>query len=173
MERRHGVFLRGFTSRPNARDERGAAAVEFALVLPLLLLVVFGVVTYGLIFTAQISLNSAARDGARAGVVQPLGGTALTCSTIATMARGSSATLGVNSTAVGVTVTGPTGTTCSLAKNAGSVTGAGASSTVCTGSSAGGQVSVVLSYTASSPVPLVPPQSVNLTGKGKFVCEYS
>jgi len=47
------------------RDERGAAAVEFALVLPLLLLLIFGLMEFGRLYNVQISLSNAAREGAR------------------------------------------------------------------------------------------------------------
>jgi Flp pilus assembly protein TadG len=51
-------------SRRGASD-RGAAAVEFALVLPLLLLLVFGIIDFGRALNAQITLTQAAREGAR------------------------------------------------------------------------------------------------------------
>lgn len=44
----------------------GAAAVELALVLPVLLLVVFGIIDFGRALNAQITLTEAAREGARA-----------------------------------------------------------------------------------------------------------
>ncbi|MGE9808853.1 TadE/TadG family type IV pilus assembly protein [Janibacter sp. G1551] len=47
------------------RSERGAAAIEFALVLPLLLLIVAGITDFGRAFYMQISTASAAREGAR------------------------------------------------------------------------------------------------------------
>ena len=55
---------------PHRRDDRrprdrGAAAVEFALVLPLLLLVVCGIVDFGRAYNAQVALTQAAREGAR------------------------------------------------------------------------------------------------------------
>ena len=53
-------------SRHNMQHERGAAAVEFALVLPILLLLVFGIVDFGRAYNAKISLSGAAREGARA-----------------------------------------------------------------------------------------------------------
>jgi Flp pilus assembly protein TadG len=49
-----------------ANSDRGAAAVEFALLLPLLLLIVFGVIDFGRAINAQITLTQAAREGARA-----------------------------------------------------------------------------------------------------------
>ncbi len=45
--------------------DRGAAAVEFALVFPILILVLVGIVEYGSIFNTQLMLTSAAREGAR------------------------------------------------------------------------------------------------------------
>ncbi|HUB38783.1 MAG TPA: TadE family type IV pilus minor pilin [Streptosporangiaceae bacterium] len=45
--------------------DRGTAAVEFALVLPLLLLIVFGIIDLGRALNAQITLTEAAREGAR------------------------------------------------------------------------------------------------------------
>jgi Flp pilus assembly protein TadG len=57
--------------RPGAAD-RGAAAVEFALLLPVLLLLVFGVVDFGRALNAQITLTQAAREGVRlAALGQP------------------------------------------------------------------------------------------------------
>ena len=50
-------------------DERGASAVEFALVLPLLCMFLFGIVQYGLFFWSTQSAANAARDGARRGAV--------------------------------------------------------------------------------------------------------
>jgi hypothetical protein len=50
-------------------DERGAALVEFAIVLPLLLLLIGGIIQFGFIFNGQITLTSAVREGARHAVV--------------------------------------------------------------------------------------------------------
>ena len=49
------------------RDESGAALVEFALVLPLLVMLVFGIVSAGLAYGDHLALNNAVREGARLG----------------------------------------------------------------------------------------------------------
>lgn len=46
-------------------SERGAAAVEFAILLPLLLVLVLGTIEFGRAYNTQITLTNAARDGAR------------------------------------------------------------------------------------------------------------
>ncbi|WP_336816866.1 TadE family protein [Burkholderia gladioli] len=50
------------------RRERGATSVEFALMLPLFFMVLYAVVTYGLIIAAQQNLTLAATEGARAAL---------------------------------------------------------------------------------------------------------
>ena len=55
------------------RDERGAAAVEFALVVPVLLLLVFGIISYGYMLSFRQGLSQAAAEGARAGAVTVAG----------------------------------------------------------------------------------------------------
>jgi Flp pilus assembly protein TadG len=49
--------------------QRGAVAVEFALVLPLLLLLVLGGIDYGYYFFVSEIAANAAREGARAGAI--------------------------------------------------------------------------------------------------------
>lgn len=51
-------------SRPRA--ERGAAAVEFALVVPLLLAIVFSIIDLGFAINRYTVLNNATREGVRA-----------------------------------------------------------------------------------------------------------
>ncbi len=45
--------------------EKGAVAVEMAILLPLLLLILMGIIEFGRVFNVQISLTQAAREGAR------------------------------------------------------------------------------------------------------------
>ncbi|MEO6529858.1 MAG: TadE family protein [Specibacter sp.] len=65
------MFKRNAVS-PADRDarQRGAAAVEFALILPVLLFMLLGVVDFGMFIGQNISLQSAAREGARQGITQ-------------------------------------------------------------------------------------------------------
>jgi Flp pilus assembly protein TadG len=53
-------------------DERGAAAVEFALLAPLFFMLVFGMFSGGLLFNEKSQLTFAAREGARYGSALPL-----------------------------------------------------------------------------------------------------
>ena len=56
------------------RGARGAAAVEFALVMPILFLVMFGILQYGLYFNDALSTRQGVREAARLGVVQSYSG---------------------------------------------------------------------------------------------------
>jgi Flp pilus assembly protein TadG len=47
------------------RDERGAVMVEFAIILPVLLLLLVGIVEFGRAYNTQVSIQAAAREGAR------------------------------------------------------------------------------------------------------------
>lgn len=49
-------------------SEHGAVIVEFALVLPLLAALLFGIVEFGLLFYNKQVLTNASREGARAGI---------------------------------------------------------------------------------------------------------
>ncbi|MHA7141366.1 TadE/TadG family type IV pilus assembly protein [Arthrobacter sp. Sr33] len=52
------------------RSESGAAAVEFALVVPMLLVILLGIVEFGRVFNAQIQVTSAAREAVRVMAIQ-------------------------------------------------------------------------------------------------------
>ncbi|MCK6519902.1 pilus assembly protein [Myxococcota bacterium] len=53
------------------RDRRGSNAVEFALILPILILLFAGIVEWGWTLNQQMMVVQAAREGARAGVSTP------------------------------------------------------------------------------------------------------
>ena len=50
-------------------NQKGAAAVEFAIVLPLLLLLVFGIIESSIFLYDKAMITNASREGARAGIV--------------------------------------------------------------------------------------------------------
>jgi Flp pilus assembly protein TadG len=50
-------------------DDDGAAAVELAIVLPLLLLILFGIIDFGRAYNQQLVTTEAAREGARAAAL--------------------------------------------------------------------------------------------------------
>ena len=50
-------------------NQKGAAAVEFAIVLPLLVLLVFGIIESSLFLYDKAMITNASREGARAGIV--------------------------------------------------------------------------------------------------------
>ena len=59
-------------------DERGQTMVEFALVLPLMALLLFGVIQFGILFNNYVTLTDAVRAGVRkAAVSRPLGSGAI------------------------------------------------------------------------------------------------
>ncbi|WP_183408064.1 TadE/TadG family type IV pilus assembly protein [Nocardioides pocheonensis] len=50
-----------------SRDDRGAAAVEFALIAPFLFMLLFGMITTGLAYNDHVAVANAVREGARLG----------------------------------------------------------------------------------------------------------
>jgi Flp pilus assembly protein TadG len=95
------------TIRRNRRRSRGQALVEFALILPVLVLVVFGIIDFGRYVHTQNSLNEASREGARAGAVRELP------AECGTQARDACAMTIARSRLIGVTGTSTPVVTCS------------------------------------------------------------
>ncbi len=91
-------------------SERGAAAVEFAILLPLLLMLVLGTIEFGRAYNAQITLTNAARDGVRVMAIanDPAGAkTAATnaAESVSTTIPTSDITLSTNTCSTGTQVT--------------------------------------------------------------------
>lgn len=63
---RRGLLVRA--ARGGQRDQ-GAAALEFALIAPVLLSLLLGIIEFGFMFQAQLALTHAAREGARMAAV--------------------------------------------------------------------------------------------------------
>lgn len=64
---------RRFRAKKEKRED-GQAMVEFALVLPVFLLILCGIIDFGWLFYNQLSLNNACREGARYAVVNTADG---------------------------------------------------------------------------------------------------
>lgn len=57
------------TRRAHTRHERGQTMVEFTLVLPVLLVLLFGIIQFGIAFNNYVALTDAVRAGARTASV--------------------------------------------------------------------------------------------------------
>ena len=60
--------------RRRVRSERGAELIEFALTLPLLLLLVLGIIEFGFLFQEYEVVTNSAREGARLAALIPSAG---------------------------------------------------------------------------------------------------
>jgi Flp pilus assembly protein TadG len=129
--------------------ERGAAAVEFAIVLPLLVLLVFGIVEFSIAFNRQQGLHAAAREGARVAALPQTTNSEV-------VSRVESALSGVlnddDIDAATITVT-PTGTQ------------------PCNNQPPGTHVVVTVSAQNQLNIPVFANQTLTLTGHGEFLCE--
>jgi Flp pilus assembly protein TadG len=88
-------------------DERGASAVEFAILLPVLMLVLFGTIDFGMVMYSREVLTNASREGARAGIVQQT--PKPTVGQIQSVVTTYLSSTGINPSNVTVTVTGAGG----------------------------------------------------------------
>ena len=156
------------------RHDDGAAAVELALVLPILIMLVFGIVAFGFVFAQSLSLGNSAREGARLAVVTGENNpTGPTCAQILTAVQSSSDTLSMTGSNVylQVTRTGSATPLCPLSKT---YTGAAGAVVPCAGSTTGDELTVIARYTSQLIVPLVTVNpTFDLQGKGVFRCEFS
>ena len=58
------------TSRRRRRSDSGAELIELAIVLPILLIVVAGIVDFGFLFRRYEAITNAAREGARVAIFE-------------------------------------------------------------------------------------------------------
>jgi hypothetical protein len=65
----------GWGRRRDSEPARGQALVEFSLVIPLVLLLIFALIDFGRLVYIQNAMSQAAREGARYGSVQARSGT--------------------------------------------------------------------------------------------------
>jgi|KBSSwiStaDraftv2_1062776.scaffolds.fasta_scaffold951357_2 Flp pilus assembly protein TadG len=142
------VNSRIFTSASRRRSERGSAAVEFAILLPLLILLLFGIIEFSIAYNHEQGLHAAAREGARVASLPQT-------TQAAVIDRVKSSLQGVlNSTDIAnatITVT-PSG------------------NQPCNGAPAGTHVVVTVSAPDDLAIPLYT-KTLTLTGRGEFLCE--
>jgi len=138
--------------RLRLRQERGAAAVEFAIVASVLVMLVFGVLEFGLGFWQVQNLRAATREGARAAAVR--GSTTQISDALVNASTGS-----LPAGFSGFTLSPPTG---------------------CTQQTVGQEVTVTIQNAALSSsvrdaftidIPFVPAYTMNPTISGTFRCE--
>lgn len=55
--------------RTGWRSERGAELIEFAIIAPILMFIIAGIVDFGMMFRTFEAVTNAAREGARVGVL--------------------------------------------------------------------------------------------------------
>ena len=91
------------------QDEHGQDLIEYALVLPLFLLLVFGIIEFGLVIMSYNTIANAAREGARAGILPPSDDCDTACRDAAAEVAARALTAGLNADELEVTVTRPGG----------------------------------------------------------------
>ncbi|WP_247826896.1 TadE family protein [Arthrobacter antioxidans] len=123
--------------------DRGAVAVEMALLLPVLILLLLGIMEFGRAFNTQVMLTNAAREGVRVMSISK-DTTKATTSTIT-----AAGTLSPALTATDIAITVPGATTTSPCP-------------------AGGAAAVTITYTLSTLTKIAGPFS--MTGKGVMLC---
>lgn len=134
------------TRQPRSREgpskEGGAAMVEMALILPILIILVFGIIQFAIAFNRVQGLHAAAREGARTASIS-------TSSVGDVEARVTAALVGINYDAAPTTAVTPT---------------------ICDGRQ-GEEVTVTVTAPYTIAIPLLPPRTITLTGQGVFRCE--
>lgn len=144
--------------------------MEFALLLPVMLLLLFGMIETGFLVAQKLALGNAARQGARYGTIETNSG-APTCADIGDRVREAARAPRMNPGAVTVEV---------LRGSASGGMAAAAdpcsSGPPCTGSAFGDQLFVTSSFQGRLDIPAPVfgmDRAVTLTSTGVFRCEYS
>ena len=157
--------------RTRVRTERGASAVELAILLPLLLVVLFGIIECGFVLAEKAALSHGVRTGARWGSVN-LYSASRTCADVVDKAREQAETIGMHGDDIAVSVKRGSSVICSAAAN-GSASG---STAPCDGASATGTETlyVTASFATDFSIPLTGIDSpLTLQSTGAYRCEYS
>jgi Flp pilus assembly protein TadG len=87
--------------RNSIRGQRGQTLVEFTIILPILLLLILGILQFGVVFNNYITLTDAVRAGARQAAV----GRSVADPVGAAVSRVRASAVGLDQAQLGVTVT--------------------------------------------------------------------
>jgi Flp pilus assembly protein TadG len=128
------------------KGETGAAAVEFAIVLPVLVMLLFGIVQMSMAFNRSQGLHAAAREGARLAALRQT-----TRSQIEGRVRDALDGVVKDPAAVAISITPSSNQPCNLRP--------------------GESVVVTASHPTELDIPLWGKQTLTLTGRGTFRCE--
>lgn len=118
---KHASGYSSATSQKRRERSRGQALVEFAVVFPVFILVLFGLIEFSFMLYSQMTVSNAAREAARVSVVDP---DACSIQDLA-KATANAAASGLNTTFVTTTasvVSSGTPSSCSTAKQGDPVT---------------------------------------------------
>ena len=160
-----------------ARGDDGASAVEFALVLVPLILIVFGIISFGALFAQQLALNNGVRQGARLAVVEGSSTTAKSCAGVVSSVRDATApAIAMTETNINVTVVRSSSTPCGTGANPASTTPPVCQNSIDGATNIQQSIVVTATYPAELLVPLpIPgfPNSFDLSAKAVYKCEFS
>jgi Flp pilus assembly protein TadG len=167
--------------RPRRRDDDGAAAVELALVLPILLLLVFGIISFGIIFAQQLAVNNGVRQGVRTAVVAG-NTTQQTCGQVLTSIQAASGpTIGMSTSDVKVQVqrvsstTGAVQFTCFTGGATKTPTGGDINTRVCESNTTENSIKAVAEYDTRllTGLPFMTSPTFTLKATAVYRCEFS
>ena len=153
--------------RPRRRRDDGAAAVELALVLPILLLLLFGIISFGIVFAQKLALSNAAREAARFGTVGLTTSDRPTCQQITDRVRAAlTNTIALTPSDVTIKITrGPDGTGSNPCGAPGNLP--------CAGSATADELRVAADFDSQLLIPLGPiVNKLPISGQGVYRCEY-
>lgn len=166
--------------KPRKRRDDGAAAVELALVLPILLLLVFGIISFGIVFAQQLAVNNGVREGVRTAVVA--GNTSQqTCGQVLSSIQAASGpTIGMSTNDVKVQVqrvsstTGAVQFTCFAAPTK-TPTGGNTNTRVCASNTTENSIKAVTEYETRllTGLPFMTSPTFTLKATAVYRCEFS
>jgi Flp pilus assembly protein TadG len=139
--------------RERTAVERGAVAVEFALIMPVLLLILFGTIEFGRVWSQYQVFQGAAREGAR-------------CAAVA-----ASSSCNIQDRIDGASGAYTPAATASVQVGSGAILAASDSSAGCTNATKGQDVRVYWSQPLDIEIPFWDSVTVTPTIEGVFRCE--